>query len=335
MSPALVSYVLQGGPRPVSADARRRIEAAIAELGYRPNAIAQALRGGQTHTVGLLTPSPANPLLAELAEALEKEFFRHGVVLAIGITDSNPERERSYLRAFLDRQMDGLLLISVSYLENLPEVAAVGRPAVVVDTVPPDFSGYDQVSFVHTDNVLGATAVVEHLQGHGHRRIACVAGVSTNPMVRERVDAWRAAQLARGLPADDRLVVEEEFSEAGGVRAGMALLGRDARDPVSGRPTAVFVASDVQAFGVLAACHRLGLRVPEDVALGSFDGTRRAFYDWPSLTTYRQPIDEIARLTSEHLRAAALDPGRPTLQRAVPGFLVVGESCGCPPSAPV
>lgn len=96
VSPAVVSYVLNGGPRPVSAAARSRVEAAIDELDYRPNAIASALRGGSTHSVGMLSPDPLDPYFAELSEAMEREFSSAGYVVLTGHTRGDKTREERY-----------------------------------------------------------------------------------------------------------------------------------------------------------------------------------------------------------------------------------------------
>lgn len=330
-SPAVVSYVVNGGPRPASAGARARVEAAIETLGYRPNAIAAALRGGTTRSVALLTPSPVNPFFAELAEAVEHELFAHGNILSIGITDDDRDREVRYLKSFLDRQVDGLMLISSRALASVEAAGPGGTPLVVLDRT----EDAADVSSVHVDNVHDAAYAVEHLQGHGHRLIACVSGPRSVPMSAERVEGWRRQQHVARLPHGDDLVAHAEFSEEGGSDAARELLGPEGRASARAgqRPTAVFVSSDSQALGVMAACDGLGLRVPDDVALVSFDGTRAAAFTLPRLTTMRQPVVEIARTAVRHLLARVADRSRPVERTVLRGHLVVGQSCGCPAPA--
>lgn len=328
VSPALVSYVINGGPRPVSAQARRRIEVAIETLGYRPNAIASALRGGMTRTIGLLTPSPTNPFFAELAESLVVELFERGNTLSIGVTNDDPEREALYLRSYLDRRVDGFIVTSSRAVQSLRRVHADPVPVVVVDRIDPN----ESVSSVHVDNVQAATYATEHLQGHGHRTIGCIVG--TWPVVNsaERVAGWRAQQERIGADCSDAYVEHAEFTSAGGREATFALLGPAARRRASrsSEPTALFVASDAQAFGVVMACVELGLRVPQDVAIVSIDGTSAARFCQPSLTSVRQPVVDIARTAVSHLLELIAQRDAPPHHTVLHGNLVVGTSCGCP-----
>ncbi|WP_163542749.1 LacI family DNA-binding transcriptional regulator [Occultella kanbiaonis] len=332
VSPAVVSYVINGGPRPVSDKARRRVESAIEELGYRPNAIASALRGGMTRSIGLLTPSPRNPFFAEVAEALVGELFQRGNTLSIGITDDDPSREALYLRSFLDRRVDGLIVTSVRAMATLAELRPDGVPTVVFDRVG-EAERSDSVSSVHIDNGQAAAYTVEHLQEHGHRTIACIAGPWPVALSAERIEGWRTQQERVGADASNALVEHAEFSEAGGREAALTLLGESSRRGSAGAPvpTALFVESDTQAFGAILACHELGLRVPEDVAIAAIDGTAAGRFVQPSLTSYRQPIVEMARLAVgtllEHIHAPGLAPVHSVLR----GNLVIGRSCGCEP----
>lgn len=327
VSPALVSYVINNGPRPVSSRARRQVEAAVEALGYRPNAIASALRGGMTRTIGLLMPSPTNPFFAELAESLVLEAFERGNTLSIGVTNDDPEREALYLRSYLDRRVDGFIVTSSRAVQSLRRVQADPVPVVVIDRVDP----HESVSSVHVDNVHAATYATEHLQGHGHRTIGCVVGPWPVVNSTERVEGWRAQQERIGADASDTLVEHTEFTSAGGREAAFALLGPAARRRGSRRsePTALFVASDAQSFGVIMACVELGLRVPQDVAIVSIDGTSAAKFYQPSLTSVRQPVVDIARTAVSHLLELIAQRDSPPHHSVLHGNLVVGTSCGC------
>ncbi|ACQ78545.1 transcriptional regulator, LacI family [Beutenbergia cavernae DSM 12333] len=330
VSPALVSYVINGGPRPVSDQARRRVEAAIEALGYRPNAIASALRGGMTRSIGLLTPSPVNPFFAEMAEALVLELFQRGNTLSIGITDDDPARETLYLRSFLDRRVDGLIVTSSRAMTSLQRLHADPVPAVVIDRVD-DLGVAGGPSSVHVDNLHAATYAVEHLQAHGHRVIGCIAGPWPVALSAERIAGWRAQQERIGADASDALVEHAEFSESGGREAALALLGPEARrrSARASGPTALFVASDVQAFGAIVACAELGLRVPDDVAIVSLDGTATARFSRPPLTSVRQPVVDMVRAAVGHLLDHIADPELAPAHTVLRGNLVVGRSCGC------
>lgn len=320
VSPALVSYVLNDGPRAVSAAARERIEHAIEALEYRPNSIAQALRGASTRTIGLLLPSAVNRFFGELATAIEEALFAAGNTLAVGISADDPVRESRYIDTFLDRRVDGIMLISSHSSDTLIRLAEAGTPAMVLDRVP---RGVD-VSSVTVDNRSGVRAAVEHLSVvHGHTRIGCIGGRVATESADERVLAWRDG--LDGSQESESILARADFTEEGGYDAMRALL----RLPAADRPTAVFISSDVQANGALRACADAGVRVPEELAIVSFDGAPSAAYSVPSITSYRQPVDRIAQSAVEGLLAQIADPLRPATHTLLTGSLVLRASCGC------
>lgn len=332
VSPAVVSYVVNGGPRPVSHAARKRVLAAIEALDYRPNGVASALRGGLTRSIGLMIPTANNPYFGELADAIEREAFESGNVLSIGITGGNTDRERAQLRSFADHRVDAVIMASSQMLETAKVVELHGAPVVVIDWVD---DGENLASSVHLNNLLDAAYAVEHLQSWGHRLIGCVTGPWPTAVSRQRQSGWSRQQRRIGAHDGRELVAHAEFSPAGGAEAAHALLGPDGR-PLAAcgkRPSALFVSSDAQAHGVLRACDELGLRVPEDVSIVSFDGTQSARYTRPVLTTMRQPIREIGatavRLVLDRVRDRSRAPESVLFQ----SNLVLGASCAAPPQA--
>lgn len=333
VSPAVVSYVVNGGPRPVSHAARERVLAAIEVLDYRPNGVASALRGGLTRTIGLLVPTASNPYFGELADAVEREAFESGNVLSIGITADSTDRERAQLRSFADRRVDAVIMASSQMLQTARGVDLHRAPVVVIDRID---DGADLASSVQLDNRLDAAYAVEHLQGWGHRLIGCVTGPWPTVVSQQRESGWREQQRRVGAPEGRELVAHAEISPAGGAEAAHALLGPDGRPfaACGRRPTALFVSSDAQAHGVLRACDELGLRIPQDVSIVSFDGTQSARYTRPVLTTMRQPIREIGatavRLALDRVRDRTRAP-RSVLFRS---NLVLGASCAAPSPAP-
>jgi LacI family transcriptional regulator len=333
VSPAVVSYVINGGPRPVSKAARAQVIAAIEALGYRPNAVASALRGGSTKSIGLLMPSPINPYFAELAEAVESELLSAGYQLSVGITHEDAIRELVHVRSLIDRRVDGLLLASSRALTSMRSSRDTVPPVVVVDRV----DGDDHVSSVHVDNVRDAAYAVEHLQSWGHRLIGCVSGPWPISISRERVQGWREQQNSIGAPSGSNMVSHAEFSAQGGAEAARALLDGESRRLASvsgGRPTALFVTSDAQAHGVLHVCHQLHLRVPEDISIVSFDGTESARFTLPVLSTMRQPIQQIGSTAVRMLLKSITDRDSAPRTVILRSNLVVGESCAAP-SRPV
>lgn len=326
VSPAVVSYVLNNGPRPVAAGTRARVLEAIAQLDYRPNAIASALRGGSTQTVGLLTPNRSNPFFGELAEAVERTLSQQGYMALTGSTYGNGGIADRLLRTFVDRKVDGIILapgVSVS----TATLNAVEQPLLILETL----SNHGPFSTVRTDDLADASRTVDHLQNHGHSHIGCIIGPPHTSTDALRLQGWRETQIRAGRPSGDGLVAFGEVSEEGGYQAASALLSEHGRPwAVYGlRPTALFVASDVQAIGALSACWELGLRVPDDVALASMGGTRAARYAIPALTTMRQDVDYMASSACARLLEDIRRPGTAPSHVELTGNLVIGRTCGC------
>ncbi|WP_181727607.1 LacI family DNA-binding transcriptional regulator [Streptomyces sp. PT12] len=319
VSPAVVSYVLRPGLRPVSRETREKVLAAVEELGYRPNAIAQALRAGPTQTLGLLVPDHVNPFFSQLTRAVENAAFGRGYVLLSGSTADDQDRETRYIRAFVDRKVDALLLIAAQSHPELDAAVDAGIPTVVLDRVPDGV----RVSTVRSDGLNGSRIGVEHLISLGHRRVGIVAGPRSLDVADDRVIGWRMALSEAGLPSGDDLIQHAPFSAAGGYRAASDLLA----DP---EVTALFVSSDVQATGALSACRRLGRSVPADVSLVSFDGTELAPHTNPPLTVIQQPIEAIARGAVDRLMSQMKNPSTEPVHEVLDVALVVQESTAAP-----
>jgi LacI family transcriptional regulator len=321
VSTAVVSYVLNDGPRGVSDEARARVLEAVAALDYRPNGIARALRAQRTQTIGLIVPDNSNPFFAELARAIEDESFGRGYALLLGNSGEDPEREESYIRTFLQRQVDALLLISVATAPDLTALEGRTTTAVVLDRSLPGGT----VASLVVDDEGGALEGVRHLVEHGHREIGLIAGPDDVAAAQERHRGWSRALEEAGVEASETLVVASAFTRGGGYAAGRELLAR--RPMVS----AVFASSDVQAIGLLRAAADAGLRVPDDLAVVSFDGIEESGYSVPRLTTLQQPVELIAKRAVERL-LDDVDPGD-DLHEVLPVRLVVRGSCGCPDAA--
>jgi LacI family transcriptional regulator, galactose operon repressor len=305
VSTAVVSYVVNEGPRPVAPETRDRVLEAIRVLGYRPNATARALRMGTTRTFGLITPDGGNPLFAELAKAIDKEAAARGYVVLLTGADGDPATEQSKIAELLIRRVSGLLLVAPT---EDPDLSETDIPVIAINRV------LSSVSSVRPQYREGARRGVEHLLEHGHRRIGLVIGGGRSG---ERELGWRDALQAAGL--EDGPIARTTFSRRGGYDAGRELLA------ATNRPTAVFASSDLQAVGVLRAIHEAGLRIPEDVAVLAFDGTAETEYSWPPLSVVRQPLERMAREA-----VSRLIDGQDAVEAVTyPTDLILRRSCGC------
>jgi len=318
VSAAVVSYVLNGGPRGVSADKAERVRRAVEELQYRPNSVARALRLQRSNTLGLIIQDAANPFFAELSRAIEDVAYERGYILLLGNSVNSADRERDYLRVFLERQVEGILFVSAATHAAVPTDRKGYPPVVALDRVP----NAAAMSAVVVDNRAAARELVAHLIGHGHRRIALLGGPNELPTSRERLAGWRDALRTAGFAASPRLRTESAFTRPGGAAAMRELLGS------TKPPTAVFAASEQQAIGALSELYAAGLRVPTDIAIGAVDGTEAAEFAIPPLTVVRQPVVEIARRAVDLVLQLARKPGPPR-REVVPYQLVIRRSCGC------
>lgn len=318
VSTAVVSYVVNGGPRPVAVATAERVREAIRILGYRPNASAQALRTGSTRLLGFIVPEIDNPLWAEFAVAVESAAAKRGYDLILTNSESDAGLERKGILNLAARQVDGIIITTVMARPDIGALPDTGIPTVLLNTFKevPDFTS------IGVDALQGAYDGVQHLVWHGHKTIGLIigGGGAGGGDVELRETAWLQATRDAGLP--DGPIARCAFSREGGYEAGLRLFAG-----VSW-PGAVFVSSDMQAVGLYRALYELGLTVPNDVAVVSFDGTKESEFTNPQLTVVRQPIQEMAAAAIEHVLGRS--PNQ-TPQRVVrPATLIVRQSCGCP-----
>jgi len=313
-STAVVSYVFNNGPRPVSAETRRRVLEAAAELGYKPNILARALRAGRTYSLGLLVPQVRNPYFATLAEHLASVAREHDHLLLIGDSAGDPDQESAHISSFIERKVDGVVLVSLLVEPAIKRFAAAGVPVVALHPVPEGVP----VPTLSIDYVAAAEAATDHLLSHGYRTLGVVTGPELSPGTSEHRKG-----IERALKRHPRVSAKY---------VACAVSRFDARDAVRAWfkqkrwPRAVYCTTDEQAFGVLYAAWAAGLRVPEDVAVMGFDGTDECTVTIPPLSSVRQPIGETARRAVELL----LNPPTGEPDRHVLDYsLVPNISCGC------
>lgn len=315
VSTAVVSYVVNAGPRQVAPATATRVREAMRMLGYQPNDAARALASGSTGMVGLIVADSLNPFFAEYTLELEKVATELGQQLLIADCRGDMALEARLIGNLLARQVDGLLIASTwGRPEALTAAHTGGVPVVFIHSDEP-IAGFRTVG---TDAAQGARDLVRHLtHHHGRRRVALVIGEGFGaPDPREK--AWRAVLAEAGLPADT--IVRVPFTWQGGYLGGRELLTRGTL------PDAVFAASDRQAVGVLRAFHEHRIDVPGQVAIVSFDGTIPSAYTWPPLTVARQPLDQMSRAAWQLL--ADPEPAH----REFGLDIVLRSSCGCPPA---
>jgi DNA-binding LacI/PurR family transcriptional regulator len=318
VSRALVSLVLRGSTR-VSAESRRKVRAAAADLGYRPNVMARNLASRRSRTVGLLLNDLHNPWFAEVSEGIEHVAGESGYRVLISSGRGRPKSEEEALESFLELRADGIILAGPRLGASSVERAAREVPIVVVGRT----MRTRQVDTVVNDDRLGAKLVVRHLADLGHRAIAHIdggSGAGARPRRRGYEDSMRALGLA-----DEIRVLHGDFTDVAGVEAAQRLLN-------SGDvPTAIFAGNDLAAAGVLDRLEDAGLRIPEDVSLVGYDNTFLAALHHMSLTTVDQPREAMGLLAMTALLERIEDGRAEPVRHVVPPSLVVRRTSGpCP-----
>jgi LacI family transcriptional regulator len=316
VSIATVSRALNGFAN-VTDETRRHVCAVAARLGYIPHEGARSLSRRRTQCVGAVLPDLYGEFFSELIRGIDRVARTHGLHLLLSCSHGDVAEVTAALRAMRGR-VDGLLVMSPhvdsEVLEkNLPPT----MPAVLVNTR----YGGERYSSLMVDNYGGACAMVRHLVGRGHRRIAMVAGPEANFDARERLAGYTDT-LAELLPEARTQVLRGDFSEESGYRAGRQLVS------MSERPDAIFAANDMMAIGCLFALNEGGLRVPGDIALAGFDDIPIARYVSPPLTTVRVRIAELGELALERLVLAIGEAGHDKHSiQTLRTELVVRSSC--------
>ncbi|GAA2318382.1 LacI family DNA-binding transcriptional regulator [Streptomyces violaceusniger] len=321
VSVATVSRVLNDHPS-VRADTRERVLAAVADLGYRPNAVARSLRTDQTRTLGLVISDVLNPFFTELARSVEDAARELDYSVVIGNADERPDLQDHHVRTLMDRRIDGLLVSPTDGGSPMMLAAArAGTPMVFVDRWIED-EGLDRVPVIRTDGRGAIRALVAHLCALGHRRVAIIAGPAATTTGRERVDAFRSALREFGLELHEDHIGQGDFQAASGRRVTARFL--DLPHP----PDAVFAADNLMALGAMDEIRARGLRVPDDVALAAFDDIPWFVHTDPPITAIAQPTGALGRAAVTAL--IDLVEGRPAESVTLSARLVTRGSCGEP-----
>ncbi|WP_347302517.1 LacI family DNA-binding transcriptional regulator [Croceibacterium sp. TMG7-5b_MA50] len=315
-----VSRVINRSPK-VGARTRDTVEQAIAGLGFAPSARAQALASGRSHLIGVIQGDENTQVLGPVQRGIVEACSGSGYELVVRPAQAADADLVRQLSDFARRsRVDGLVVLSpVSEVEGLAEaLERLGVPAVALASRP--LAGYR--AMLWTDDARATAALGEHLAMHGHRRIAMIAGPAARASAQERASGFRDGLAANHLTLDPALVVESDYTFAGGLAAAAQLLDR------AQRPTAIFACNDLMAAGVLKAAEQRGLSVPADLSVAGFDGGDVAALVTPALTTVRRPMRLIARRATQALLANIGQTAAQPQQTLIPLEIIHGESTG-------
>lgn len=313
VSPSTVSRILNGTAK-VSDAKRQRVEAAISALNYRPNVMAQNLARGRSMTVGVITQDIASPFYSESLKGIEAELAGSGYAPLFVSGHWNEADEIDGVTLLVDRRVDGLIVLTGMLPDEILVETAERVPLVVTGRQ----LAAPRVLSLDIDHEAGAYTATRYLIDLGHRRIAHLSGVQGHPDARARLAGYRRALEQSGITYDERLVVDAQFNEEGGLAAIEHLISNSIDF------SAVFAANDQSAIGARLALYRRGIAVPAQVSLVGFDDLPGSTYCTPPLTTVRQPAYEIGRRAVR----ALLDmiDGKPSPDLGLSVELIVRES---------
>jgi LacI family transcriptional regulator len=276
----------------VSPELTERVEAALLELDYRPDAVARSLRRGETLTIGLIVPNLEIPFFASVAYSIERAASNHGYSIILGNSDWEQDRESILLQNLISRQVDGLICISAGMsVAQIEPLINVGTPVVTFERKLLD-SGLDAVSI---DNYRGAYTATGHLLELGHRRIAVITGRALSIVSEERLEGHHDALREAGLEPNPDYVFSGDYLPEAGKLAALQILS------LQKRPTAIFAFNDLMAMGALRVLGEHGLSVPDEIAVMGFDDIPICQYTNPALTTMRQPLEHMGWLAVDLL----------------------------------
>jgi len=300
VSTGTVSNVLNR-PDIVADSTRQRVLDAVESTGFIRNTQAYQLRGGRSHTVGVVVLDVSNPFFTEMFRGAEGRLQAEGYVLMLGSTDDSIEREANFVRAMEEHRVEGVLITPVaSDLVSLAGLKTRGVPTVLLDRK----ATADEFCSVTVDDVRGGELAARHLFETGHANIVFVNGPTTIRQCRDRRQGVRKA--VRSLAKSKKVEVAELSVNALTVRHGEESVDRILA--MSPRPTAVMCANDLLALGVLRGLAAHGVRVPDDLAVVGYDDLIFGSMLSPALTSVRQPALELGVAAAELLLDEVRNP---------------------------
>jgi len=327
VSIATVSNVIRG-TRQVSPELQERVQAAIKELDYYPNAIARGLKVKQTRMLGMIVPDITNPFFPGVIRGAEDTAFERDYFLVAANTDEQIGRERRLISALRTYRVDGLMLASAPGYDtsHIRSLIASGMSVVFLDRPVADV----KADAVLLDNVRGARECVRHLIQQGHREIAVITGPLQAQNARERLQGYEEALRESDLPVSKSLVLEGDYRYESGHRLARQLIEGQTK------ATAIFVCNGVMTLGVLNAFEELGIICPQDIALATFDDLTIDHSAHSHLTAVVQPSYEMGARAASLLidRIEGKLSGDPVVVRIVP-TLVVRDSTRAQDRVPV
>jgi LacI family transcriptional regulator len=307
----------------VDPELAKRVWKAVDEVGYLPNTQARALVSGRSHMLGLIVSEITNPFFPELVQEFENLAVAQGYEVLIGSTNYEPARTELLIRRMLQRNVDGVAVMTFGIEEDLVQKLVEREfPLVFVDAGP----NLPNIRVLKVDYGEGIRQAVQHLAALGHRRIAFISGPLRLRSAVARRDAFLKSMAELGLTVPAEHMVEGDHTMEGGLVAMERLAS------LSDLPTAVQCSNDLTAIGVLHALYRTAYNVPQEISVVGYDDIHLAQFMLPPLTTVQMSCKDLAAAAVEALRAGVErnHPKAATTEWRIPTRLVVRQSTAFP-----
>lgn len=321
VSTATVSRVLNN-IGPVKSETRQKVLQIAGERNYIPNPIARSLSRRKTDTIGVILPELVDEFFMDIVHGIDEEAHRNNFFIML----SSSHGQRNFLETFLEfvssGRVDGVILMEPILRKELSQLLQRNKRPIVLLNSHSDLP--DVVNF-SIDNHQGAFAIIEHLIGHGYKRIAIINGPAGNVDAEERQLGYKAALAENNISFDEAFSVAGNFSIQSGYHGFNRLLSQKVK------PEAIFAANDMMAVGVYDAAKQHNIRIPEDIAIAGFDDIFLSHLLNPRLTTVHAPIMELGGKAARYLLRMIHGEvsAKQSYSEKLATGLVIGGSCGC------
>jgi DNA-binding LacI/PurR family transcriptional regulator len=306
----------------VSSDLTNRVNQAIKDLNYSPNAVARSLKKKSTNTVGVIVSDLMNPYYPAMLKGVDDHAIQNNYSLILCNTSNDRNRFLNHLKIMVEKRVDGLILANISNARELKEVESTGLKFVLINRKP---SGYDK-SYVGIHNQLTSILAIEHLVSHGYKRIAFLSGDSQLSTFRERKEGFITGMQQNNLMVEQEIIYEGDHTKESGYLMVKDMISKGIR-----LPDAIFTASDVMAFGAYQALKEQGIRVPNDIALMGNDNVVFSDQFVVPLSTISHPTHEIGVYGMEILLKMLNEEKMEGSHKQIilTPKIIVRNSCGC------
>jgi len=306
----------------VGDETRKKVQKAIKELNYKPSRVAKRLRStvASGNLLGVLIPDIQNPFYIDVLNGIEEIAYKNNYALIMCNFNQDEEKQAKYIDMLMAEAVDGMIVAPVNAEdEKIINVIESGLPIVCVDRGLKDVDV--DVDVVLVDNKRGAFLAVEHIIKSGYKRIAYISGKPAIPSSKQREEGYISALNKYGIKIDKSIIKYGDSSHKSGVTLSNELL--NSINP----PDAIFTGNNLITLGALETIHKMGLKIPEEIAIVGFDDMYWSNSLNPPLTAVRQPAHEIGKRAIELLIQRIEDPNKSTVQMILNADLIQRKSC--------